>query len=349
MKQSKSGSKTSKKTTPKVSPAIPESTPSASMQNSIPWIEKYRPTCIEDIILDKQIERQIRIFLNDMENIHLIISGTPGIGKTTSVRCIAKKMLGSNLPEGYLELNSAEDRGIKSTSLIIPPFCKRVVNFRTSKIILLDEADSMTPKCQCDINNMIKLYGKKTKFIFTCNNSNGIIEDIQSVCRIIRFKKLTEDQIKKFLSKICTIEQIPFTDAGLSTICYISDGDMRKSVNNLQLTSYSYGLVDKHTVLNVCKIPDLEDIELIIQACEKCQLEKADEMMSNIIRQGYYYLDIISGFIRVLSNDKMETELKLGLIEIINRTKIAVSTGLRSKLQLTAMLARIIRLIFNNK
>jgi len=313
------------------------------MENSIPWTEKYRPRNIEDIILDEYVAQQIKIFLKDRENVHLIITGVPGIGKTTSVRCIAKKILGENIDKGYLELNAAEDRGVRSTSAIIPPFCKRVVNFTSSKIILLDEADNMTAKCQCDINEMIKKYGRKTKFIFTCNDSTKIIEDIQSICRIIRFKILTDDQIKSYLSKICEIEKIPFDESGLSTICYISNGDMRKSINDLQKTAYTFGKITKETVLGICKVPDPDEIKKIINLCKNKKLLEADQEMDNIIKQGYYYLDIVSGFIYVLKIlEDMEEDLKLRLIQIVNQTKITVSTGLRSKLQLSAMICRLI-------
>ncbi len=64
------------------------------MENSIPWIEKYRPTTINDIVFDEFIERQIKTVLCDLENVHLLITGLPGVGKTTTVRCIAKEILG---------------------------------------------------------------------------------------------------------------------------------------------------------------------------------------------------------------------------------------------------------------
>lgn len=315
------------------------------MENSIPWTEKYRPENIENIVLDENIEQQIKIFLQDRQNVHLILNGLPGIGKTTTARCIAKKILGENMPLGYLELNAAEDRGIRMVSTIIPPFCKRVVPFSTSKIILFDEADNMTPKCQCDINNMIKEYGKKTKFIFTCNDSTKIIEDIQSVCRIVRFRRLTSKQVKSYLSKICINEKIPYDEHGLTTIYYISNGDMRKSINDLQKTAYTFGQITKDTVLSICKVPDPEDIKKIITLCQENELIKADEELSGIINQGYYYLDIVSGFSVVLETEypDMNEELRLGLIRIINQTKIIVSTGLRTKLQLSAMICRLIR------
>ena len=313
------------------------------MENSIPWIEKYRPIDIDEVIFDKHVEEQIRIFLLDREDVHLIITGMPGTGKTSTVRCIGKKILGENVNQGYLELNAGEDRGVRSISSIVPPFCKRVVNFKSSKIILLDEADNMTQKCQYDVNEMIKKYGKRTKFIFTCNDSTKIIKDIQSVCRIIHFRKLTNDQIIKYLSKICGIEKVQFNNRGLEMICYISDGDMRKAINDLQKIAYTYNTVTKQTVLSICKVPDPKEIEKIIRLCIEKNLIDADKEINYIVKQGYYYLDIVSGFVYVLSIYDIPNNLKLKLIEIVNRTKILVSTGLRTKLQLTSMICRLIK------
>lgn len=315
-----------------------------AFQNSIPWIEKYRPQQIDDIIMDEYVEKQVEIFLQNRENIHMIITGFPGVGKTSTARCIARKILGNNLEQGYLELNAAEDRGIRSISTIIPPFCKKINNFGESKIILLDEADNMTSKCQYDIKNMMEVFGKKTKFIFTCNESTKIIEDIQSVCRIIRFKNLMPEQICKYLSKICEIENIKCNNKGLNTICYISDGDMRKAINNLQVTAYSYGNITEENVLKICKMPDPKEIKIIIDHCIKGELEKANEHMEEIIAEGYYYMDIVTSFIYVLVHSDMNNDIKLKLIDIANQTKIAVSTGLRSKLQLTAMICRLVKI-----
>jgi len=313
------------------------------MENSIPWIEKYRPPAIEDIILDDQIKRQIKIFINDREGVHLILTGPPGIGKTSTVRCIAKKILGENLSQGYLELNSGEDRGVRNISTIIPPFCKRIVNFNSSKVILFDEADNMTHKCQCDINDMMKAYGKKTKFIFTCNDSTKISEDIQSVCRIIRFKRLTAEQVNAYLESICETESISYNAAGLQTIYYISGGDMRKAINDLQKTAYTFEKISKQNVLTICKVPDPEDIVKIIDLCRLNQLPKADAELDTVIGKGYYYLDIITGFSYVLTTYNIDEETKLELISIVNQTKIVVSIGPRSKLQLSAMLCRLIQ------
>lgn len=315
------------------------------MEKSIPWIEKYRPTSLEDMLLDIQIEKQIKVFIENKTNTHLIIMGSPGLGKTSAAKCIAKKILGEHITDGFLELNAAEERGVKGISACIPPFCKKLVNFSEPKIILLDEADNLTIKCQHDINDLIKQYGRKIKFIFTCNDSKKITEDIQSVCRICRFKPITDFQMLQYLKKICTAENIPYNKAGLQIICYISDGDMRKSINNLQLTAYAYSHITKPNVLRICKLPDPDDIKKIIILC-KSDLVLAYDAMESIIADGYYYLDIVNGFTYVFETDSdMSDELKLKLINEVNKTTIIISSKVRSKLQLTAMICRLTNIL----
>lgn len=313
------------------------------MEYSIPWIEKYRPKEIDDIILDEYVERQIKICLEDRDNVHLIINGFPGIGKTSTVRCIAKKILGENLKDGYLELNSADDRGISSISNVIPKFCKKI-NFTGTKVILFDEADNMTIKCQNDINNMIKLYGQKTKFIFTCNDSTKISEDLQSVCRIIRFKPLNNEQITTYLTKICDAEKIEYHKNGFEMICYIANGDMRKAINNLQLTAFSFNKITKNNVLKICKVPDPEDIKNIIKFCLDKNLIEANNNLNKIINDGYYYLDIVNAFSFVLISDEtIPNNQKIKLLNNVNQTKIIISGGLRSNIQIVAMLCQMIK------
>jgi len=316
------------------------------MEYSIPWIEKYRPVNFSDIVLSDEIRMHINIFLQDIRNTHIILTGPPGNGKTTTVRCIAKELLGDNMSAGYLELNAAEDRGIRSTSSIIPPFCKKMVNFTQSKIIFLDEADNMTTKCQYDINDMIRQYGHNIKFMFTCNDSSKIIEDIQSVCKIARFKPLTSEQIKKFITHIGECENLTINKTGLDTICYVSNGDMRKAVNNLQMTAFTYdNKITKPNVLKICKVPDPDNISNVLELCEKKQLVEANRAMEEMIYNGYYYMDIVNGFIYVVTNHPSYDEaLKLKIVDIVNQTLIAISCGLRSTLQLAAMIARLIRL-----
>uniref|UniRef100_A0A6C0CBN2 AAA+ ATPase domain-containing protein n=1 Tax=viral metagenome TaxID=1070528 RepID=A0A6C0CBN2_9ZZZZ len=317
------------------------------MESSIPWIEKYRPTELENVIMDDQTKMLIDVLIKKKKNVHLIITGFPGVGKTSTVKCIAKKALGANIHEGFLELNDADTRA-KNSSTLVPTFCKRSVNFDEPKIVLLDEADTTNKRWQNELCEFIKLYGKNTRFIFTCNNSAKIIEDIQSICRIIRFKKLSDDQIKNRLIQICLKEKVAYSESGLEMICYISAGDMRKAINNLQMAAFSAESIDKQSVLDVCRMPDPNDINEIIDFCIKKDLDSANKSLNRLMIEGFHYLDIIIGFDYILTGSKIKDEIKLQLIHIVNQTTIVVSTGVRSKLQMLAMLCRIVDIFLTN-
>lgn len=317
------------------------------MESTIPWIEKYRPTEIQNVIMDEQTKILIDVLINKNRNVHLIITGFPGVGKTSTVKCIARKILGKHMQEGFLELNDADTRA-KNSSTLIPTFCKRAVSFEENKIILLDEADTINKRYQNELCEFMKRYGKNTQFVFTCNDSAKIIEDIQSLCRIVRFKKLSDVQIKNRLAEICVKENVKHDDSGMEMICYISSGDMRKAINNLQTTAFSSNIVDRESVLNVCRMPDPNDINGIIDFCVQKKLDEANAAMNNLISEGYQYLDIIIGFNYILTNAKLPDEIKLKLINVVNQTTIVVSTSARSKLQMLAMLCRIVDIFLTN-
>ncbi len=317
----------------------------SNMQHSIPWTEKYRPNNIEDIVLDPTIHRQIQTLLKK-KDVHAIFTGSPGIGKTTTVKCIAAHLLGDMQDVGYMEMNAAEDRGVRSISTSVPSFCKRSTCLTTSKIILLDEADSMMPKCQEDIVEMIKKYGANTKFLFTCNDSSKMIEPLQSLCTIIRYSSMTMPQVSQYLKYICKTENIPFNTAGLEMIYYVCKGDMREAINNLQKTAYAYENITKENVLEICKFPDPEELRVIIIYCLEKNANKAYRELDNIIARGYHYQDIITGFLCALETHVMEEKLRLTLTTIVLKTKIHISIDVRSRLQLSAMMARMILVIY---
>ncbi|KAH8603862.1 putative DNA polymerase III delta subunit [Trypanosoma vivax] len=112
------------------------------------------------------------------------------------------------------------------------------------KIVILDEADSMTPASQRALRRTIELHSGTTRFAFACNNSHKIIEPIQSRCAVVRFWKLTHGDILKRLMHIIKQENVTYTDDGLEALLYLADGDLRSAVNALQATCSGYGVVN---------------------------------------------------------------------------------------------------------
>ena len=246
------------------------------IKNTLPWVEKYRPKNIDDLILEQTILNKIKTIIENRDMPNIIITGLPGIGKTSTIHCLANKLLGKYKKEGVIELNASDDRGIKAIQETIL-FCKKKLFIKKldkhlyaqHKIILLDEADNMTIKAQRLVNNLMETYRKSTRFVFTCNNSSDIIEAIQSRCVILKYSRISDEQIIYRLGKICSMESIKSTYEGLQLITTISYGDMRQAINYLQLISNSYNEITEETFKQVCYKPLPSIIKNIIISCKK--------------------------------------------------------------------------------
>jgi replication factor C subunit 2/4 len=132
------------------------------------------------------------------------------VGKTTTILCFAKILLGSLFKEAVLELNASNERGIDVVRNKIKMFAQKKVNLLPGKhkIIILDEADSMTDGAQQALRRTMELYSSTTRFALACNNSEKIIEPIQSRCAMIRYGKLTDVQILAKVKDVCNKENV---------------------------------------------------------------------------------------------------------------------------------------------
>lgn len=185
---------------------------SAALSLELPWVEKYRPHLLKDIVGNQETIARLQQIAQDGNMPHLIISGLPGIGKTTSVTCLAHELLGKSYSQAVLELNASDDRGIDVVRNQIKQFAQKKTSLPPGrhKIVILDEADSMTAGAQQALRRTMELYSNTTRFAFACNQSNKIIEPLQSRCAILRYSKLQDDQVLKRLLEIIKAENVQY-------------------------------------------------------------------------------------------------------------------------------------------
>lgn len=315
----------------------------------LPWIEKYRPKKLNDIVGNTETIEKLKFIAKEKNVPHMIISGFPGIGKTTSIHCLALETLGEKYySNAIMELNASDDRGIDVVRNKIKNFAQVKISLPegTHKIIILDEADSMTPGAQQALRRIMEIYSNSTRFIFSCNQSLKIIEPLQSRCAILRYNKLTNDEVLIRLKQIVDFENIKCVEDGLNALVFTSDGDMRQAINNLQSTVTGFEFVNE---ANVFKIVDQPHPVIIEKILSKCILEKnfdhAMDLLDELIKKGYSIVDIVNQTFKVTKFlSFLEEKKRLEVIKEIGFVHMRVLEGVSTYLQLYRLFAIIYEL-----
>jgi replication factor C subunit 2/4 len=219
-------------------------------------------------------------------------------------------------------LNASVDSGIDVVRNKIKAFAQKKVTLPPGrhKIIILDEADSMTPGAQQALRRTMEIFSNTTRFCLACNMSNKIIEPIQSRCAILRYAKLRDQEVLKRLLEICEMEkvcsgffyrlpvkgqylyerQVQYNDDGLTALIFTAEGDMRQAINNLQSTHSGFGFVSADNVFKVCDQPHPIVVQSMIRACLKGEIDPALEKLHELWDQGYSAVDIVVTLFRVV-------------------------------------------------
>ena len=316
-----------------------------ALKLELPWVEKYRPHVLKDIVGNEETIERLKQIALDGNMPNMIISGMPGIGKTTSVLCLAHELLGKSYNDAVLELNASDDRGIDVVRNQIKHFAQKKCQLPPGrqKIIILDEADSMTAGAQQALRRTMELYSNSTRFAFACNQSNKIIEPLQSRCAILRYAKLSDEQVLKRLLEIIKAEDVKYTNDGLEAIIFTAEGDMRQAINNLQSCVAGHGLVNGDNVFKIVDSPHPLIVKKMLMApsLDESITHLRDELWS----KGYSAVDIVTTSFRVTKTlYEIKEQKRLEMIREIGITHMRILEGVGTYLQLASMLAKIHKL-----
>ncbi|GAB7354855.1 hypothetical protein MBLNU459_g5231t1 [Dothideomycetes sp. NU459] len=319
----------------------------AAANYELPWVEKYRPVFLDDIVGNTETIERLKIIAKDGNMPHVIISGMPGIGKTTSVLCLARQLLGDVYKEAVLELNASDERGIDVVRNRIKGFAQKKVTLPAGrqKLVILDEADSMTSGAQQALRRTMEIYSGTTRFAFACNQSNKIIEPLQSRCAILRYSRLTDTQIVKRLLQICEAEKVEYNDEGIAALVFSAEGDMRQAINNLQSTNAGFGFIDGNNVFKVVDQPHPIKVQAMIKSCHECRIDEALTSLKELWDAGYSTHDIISTMFKVTKTiPSLSEHAKLEFIKEIGFTHMRILEGVQTYLQLSGCVAKLCKI-----
>lgn len=331
-----------------------------SKKNHIPFIEKYKPRQINDLILPLMIKTKLNNIINSDSIPNIIISGPSGIGKTCTISCLIKQIFGNDKTRilEFNDSNKTPNRTLEYIKTTVYNFCKQKLKDKkrgnidqwNQKIIIFDEADGITYKAQNILSTLIEKNNKHVCFAFTCNDANKIIEPIQSRCIIIKYSLIQKDNIIQYIKKICLLENIKYTNDGLAIIADLSKGDIRIAINSLETINNSFNIVNKETVLKIFQQPNVSIIKNIIVECFKQNIDNTFQLLNELKQNGYCNNDILIAMYNFIIDFRMEEDVKIKFIEIISEYCMVIADGLDTNLQLYACIAKMVKyMILTNK
>ncbi len=305
------------------------------------WTEKYRPRKLSDIIGQNKIIERLSAFVKGRSLPHCLFTGPAGCGKTTAALSIANELYGNDWKSNFLELNASDERGIDTVRVKVKDFARTMPMKGLFKIIYLDEADSLTRDAQHALRRTMERYSNTARFILACNFSSRIIEPIQSRCAVLRFSKLSEEEIVSYLKKIAREEALKADEGAYKTIVYISEGDMRKAINMLQTAAVLNSKITEETIYEITSRADPDIVKKMVVFALSGDFKAARQKLTSLMYEhGVSGEDIIKEiYSQVFSLDVTDKQ-KLELIEKIGEYEFRLTEGSNPKIQLEAMLAQ---------
>ena len=230
------------------------------------WVDKYRPNKLEGYVWrDAAQRRQVESWIKEKSIPHLLLSGTPGIGKTTMGLMLVNEI--GIEDADVMEVNASRETGIDFIRNKIIPFISSIA-WGPFKVVLLDEADRLSPQAQDSLKGIIEQYSAYARFILTCNNANMVVPALHSRCQQFHFTKLDQTEFTVRAATILGEEEVEFDLETLDLYVSATYPDLRKCINLLQ----------QSTTDNVLHSPHKEDAGTLDFKFEMVELFKAGKI-----------------------------------------------------------------------
>ncbi|MHA1672258.1 MAG: replication factor C small subunit [Promethearchaeota archaeon] len=316
-------------------------------QNQQPWVEKYRPRHLKDVVGQTEIVNRLKIFTGPSGRSmpHLMFAGPAGTGKTTCAIALIRDLFGPKMKRNstYLELNASDARGIGVIRTDVKDFAKTQPPVGVPfKILVLDEADSTTADAQQALRRTMEKFTQNCRFILICNYSNKIILPIQSRTSLFRFSPLSESEIIERIKFVAEKENVDIEDDGIRALIYVVNGDMRRAVNYLQAAASLGEKIDEELIYRITGKINPQEIHHLLEAALAKEFMVAKRKLDTLFKQyGLSGRNIIKQCHQEVFNLEISERAKLDILKLLAEIEFRLSQGATEEIQLNSMLAKL--------
>jgi DNA polymerase III delta prime subunit len=226
----------------------------ATKENTL-WVESFRPDTLDGYIGNEHIIDKVKIFIESGDVPHLLFYGPAGTGKTT-----LSKIIANSVDADLMYINASDENSVDAVRDKMKRYAS-TVGFKRWKIIILDEADYLTPNAQAALRNLMETYSKTTRFILTCNYVEKIIDPIQSRCQTFAITPPNKTDVAQRLVTVLTDNKVEFDVKDIAVIINSSYPDIRRAINSAQSHVVKNKLVlDKNSVAQANYMTEVLDV-----------------------------------------------------------------------------------------
>ena len=316
------------------------------------WADRFKPLHMRDVIIDDDVRRKLNGFIQTKNIPNMIVTGITGIGKSALIDCLARDFYKDNYDTYVYKVNSSLEKNIKLLQEMLETFCKKKLdeNQIQRKMFIIDDIDNIPSKLQSIIALMMEKY-TNIYFTFTCSNTTDIIEIIQSRCIILHIQRPTHDQIITHLGLICKHGKYKYTNDALERIYFISQGDVRLAINNLQVICDGFGDVTLENLDKICDAPNIVRLRNLIDMCIARKYRDSIMEITQLCNEGYYCSDILGVMFDILkaTDCNIPDNIKISYLKIIGKTRYLVNKKIDSFVQLERCIIKLCNILSNNE
>ncbi|XP_009471154.1 PREDICTED: replication factor C subunit 4, partial [Nipponia nippon] len=319
-----------------------------------------RPKNVDEVAFQDEVVAVLKKSLEGADLPNLLFYGPPGTGKTSTILAAARELYGPELfRQRVLELNASDERGIQVIREKVKAFAQLTASGSRSdgkvcppfKIVILDEADSMTSAAQAALRRTMEKESKTTRFCLICNYISRIIEPLTSRCSKFRFKPLSDKIQQQRLLDVSEKEHVKISSEAVSYLVKVSEGDLRKAITFLQSATRLMGgkEITEKIVTEIAGVIPKETTDELLSVCQGGSFEKLETLAKDLINEGYAVAQLVNQLHdAVVESKDYSDKQKSVIVEKLADVDKCLADGADEYLQLMSLCALVMQQLTQN-